>query len=216
MGLWHDGTSLLSTLSANIEAISAGATGLVALGALARRLVWRPTKELVAKFTRLIETNEAQNEALNWISAELRPNGGSSLRDAIMRIEGRVASAEGKVHALFAEMNVAAFEADANGACTYVTPAWSKLTGIQVHEALGNGWLNGVYPSEQESVFAAWQAAIQQHRPFNHTFRVGQFDEYVRVTATSRIIYTNHKISGFIGVLAPTDKLDTIEVVPCP
>ena len=194
--------------SKNIEAIGAIASGSVGAVMFIHKYVWKPVREFSDRFRKLVETNDQQQALLTWIQAEMKPNGGSSLRDAIGRIETRGAASETKINLVFAQLSVAAFETDVNGKCLFVTDAWSRLTGIPHLEALGHGWINGIHPEDRDRVFEEWDHSVKQTRPFSLTYRVGQPGHYTWVNGVSRVVCVAHKPAGYVGILSPVDPLE--------
>lgn len=100
---------------------------------------------------------------LDEVMAQLLPNGGGSMRDAINRIESRLT-------AVMDEDSSAMFEADASGLCIYANPSMLRLTQRTMDQLKGNGWYNIVDPMDRESVRAEWTAAIEEKRSFEAVF----------------------------------------------
>lgn len=94
-----------------IAAIAAGVAGLLYLLRLARRAI-RGGRRAVVTVTRLgdallgdPETGKlGMPERLDRIEAELHPNGGSSMRDAINRVEEGQKAADGRLASLEARL----------------------------------------------------------------------------------------------------------------
>ncbi|HWB92711.1 MAG TPA: PAS domain S-box protein [Puia sp.] len=59
---------------------------------------------------------------------------------------------------------VGIFHTDAAGLTTYVNPRWCQITGIPPEKALGNGWLEAVYPADRERLFLEWDNATRDQR----------------------------------------------------
>jgi PAS domain S-box-containing protein len=51
------------------------------------------------------------------------------------------------------------WQADAQGANTYVSRRWSEITGISAQDALNTGWSDGVHPDDRNRVYKGWVAA---------------------------------------------------------
>lgn len=64
------------------------------------------------------------------------------------------------------------FEADRNGRYTWVNRAWCRLTGMDVAQALGYGWLNGVHEDDRDRVGMAWERAMEQERIYEGRYRL--------------------------------------------
>ena len=94
-----------ATIADSKDLIVAIAAALVALG-----IIWRYIVRPVVHGTRSAwRTIEDVGEAVAFVKAEMKPNGGSSMRDAINRIEAKVDNHEQRLAAL--EVALAALEA---------------------------------------------------------------------------------------------------------
>ena len=119
-----------------------------------------------------------QNAAkLDAVLKELKPNGGSSLRDSLNRVESNLRALAEEMAFLKKRsetrderMDVASFLTNQKGECIQVSKSYLKLCGLSEDEVLGHGWENVVLPSERETVVKEWNAAIEQKRDFHLTF----------------------------------------------
>jgi PAS domain S-box-containing protein len=139
-------------------------------------------------------------EDINFIKESLSPNGGSSLRDSVDRIEGQVMKADTK-HKLLAEvLNMGVFEADRDGMFQSVNKEWSEMSALSPMESKGNGWIRGVSEGDREKVYAEWKACVEQERDFYMKFRLNK--ELVRGHA---IVIKDVKgnVVNYIGSVTP-------------
>jgi len=86
-GLWDEGAT-------TIILVAAGLTALLVVLRLIRKAtlwVWRGVKEAKDLFDRV-------EKAIQNVEAQLYPNGGASLRDAVDQIQGRLATIESAVN----------------------------------------------------------------------------------------------------------------------
>jgi PAS domain S-box-containing protein len=65
------------------------------------------------------------------------------------------------------------FEADPSGAVTYLSAAWTRLTGRSMEEGLGEGWADFLHPDDRAQVTAIWAEAVRcgELRMSRHRFR---------------------------------------------
>lgn len=63
------------------------------------------------------------------------------------------------------------FLADEAGNCTYINKVWSELSGLRLRQALGDGWLAGVYPEDRALVEAAWRRFVGGSESFKLEYR---------------------------------------------
>jgi len=117
----------------------------------------------------------ARAEALaREVLAELRPNGGMSLRDAVMRVEDRQIRFQARMGFLLRDATeaVATFETNAEGLCTWVSPAYAKLCGRPAADLMGWGWVIAIHDDDIETVRQEWRLAVEERRPFERHMRI--------------------------------------------
>jgi hypothetical protein len=107
------------------DALVGIAAGLVALGIIWRYIV-RPAWHAVANG---IKTAARVEKAVVTIEAEFKPNGGSSLRDAVNRIEAKVDNHEQRLAAL--EAALAALEAKLREPVISSTTTTTKIKTVE-------------------------------------------------------------------------------------
>src|SRR5258708_28257564 len=56
--------------------------------------------------------------------------------------------------ALLAESPIGIYEQDLDGRCTFVNPAFQRIMGLTVDEALGFGWCRVVHPEDLDTLTA--------------------------------------------------------------
>ena len=87
-------------------------------------------------------------------------------------------TSECKLHSctLASVLPVGIFYTDVAGHYLSVNEYWCKIAGITAAEAEGNGWVQVLYPDDQERVFAEWYRAAQEQIPFRSEYRVQRPD----------------------------------------
>lgn len=104
---------------------------------------------------------------------EVLPNGGSSISDAVHRLEAQVHLSAERQWVVLADHEHGYFEADPDGKYVRVNRRWSDLTELSPEDTLGEGWVLGVVEEDRDRVLTAWTRAIEQKRGFSLSFRVG-------------------------------------------
>ncbi len=61
--------------------------------------------------------------------------------------------------------------ADEGGACFSVNECWKEMTGLKLHEAIGDRWLSAVHPEDRESVIHDWNRFKRGEFPFEREYR---------------------------------------------
>lgn len=109
---------------------------------------------------------------LNRAIAELSPNGGSSIKDAINRIDTRGEVTSARTLAIQDTSPIPVYECDPNGSNRYVNHALCELFGLDAAEMRGNGWLEGIEPEDRQSAFEVWHQAVVNNVPYEHEYVV--------------------------------------------
>ena len=113
---------------------------------------------------------------ISFIAAELKTNGGSSLRDSVISTEETL----GRIEAMTwsnneiqrARMDNDAemiFITDKEGHCTWINRSYARHTGRAFKEVEGSGWINAIHPDHRASVVKAWYSAARHDREFEKT-----------------------------------------------
>ncbi len=137
------------------------------------------------------------------ILVELKTNGGTSLKDAVNRIEERQVRQDGRFNLLLAMDDAdAMFETDRNGLFTWVSPAHQRLTGRPIEEVLGWGWIAAVHDDDIDHVRQNWKAAVDEQRGFSMRFRIVRLGgDVVSVHATANTLKAGLVVIGWAGTV---------------
>jgi PAS domain S-box-containing protein len=87
------------------------------------------------------------------------------------RADQALAASEARFRTLAESAPVGIFQTDAAGACVYVNSRWMELAGMQLHEAMSEGWARGLHPDDRAAVHQAWHEAAAARRPFSMEYR---------------------------------------------
>lgn len=150
---------------------------------------------------------------LRTIASQFKPNGGSSMRDAIDAINRELLFNRTARTFLFDITQYCGFETDAYGANTMVTQAYIDYVGRPPEQLQGMNWLNMV-PLEYEGVMwrarvrAEITAALEDKRRYRirhplYVLRDGiEHVEWVDVMADP-VVAEQNKLLGAVGVFSP-------------
>lgn len=137
------------------------------------------------------------------ILAELKTNGGASLRDAIMRVENGQAQDRGLIRLVIAQdHSIAAFTMDHEGQCDWISLGHQKLTGRPFDEVQKTGWLSFVRDEEREHVASNWRSAVDGGYSFSTRFHVVRSDgTSILVHGIANPLTTGRGVVGWAGLL---------------
>lgn len=57
------------------------------------------------------------------------------------------------------------------GKCFYINKRWTEMTGLTFEEALGDGWLSGMYHEDRRSILSAWNKMVKSQGNWGFEFR---------------------------------------------
>lgn len=146
------------------------------------------------------------------IKLQLRTNGGTSLKDAVNRIEKKLGEVRSDISILkgreSARMYLDAqptFECDANGYATALNKSLLTILGLEIDEAIGYGWLKAVKPIDQDRVMREWEASVRNGREFSsyYTFVNATTHKENKVHGRARIERNKEDIIFIIGTCEP-------------
>lgn len=140
-----------------------------------------------------IQNSERMQDALSKLDRVLKevlPNGGSSLRDSINRVEKNIKLIESNVnvigdkvdsledtHRISLNMQQIAFWISGKqGEITYASPSMCKLVKRVESEMLGNGWISCISHEDTRRISEAWENSVIENRTFDeiYTFTSGE------------------------------------------
>lgn len=158
---------------------------------------------------------DAVAKALQDIRAQLQSNGGTSIRDAVMRTEQRVMGLSREVrhlrvtHDLFTEsMNFPAFRADADGKTVWMNRVLKLIAGItDDNDALGMAWLSLVHPDDRDKVRDHWLKAVEERREYSDKYRVvtRPYGKVITIASLAKPIRTEGTLTGWSGTFRILD-----------
>jgi PAS domain S-box-containing protein len=109
-------------------------------------------------------------ERLDQIMAEFAPNGGSSLKDQMNRLESDMALANERQRARMLDTPEMIFETDEHGHCVWVNRTYANAVQRGLVDLLGYGWVNGIALPYREKVVSEWYKSVEEDREFEMEF----------------------------------------------
>lgn len=147
-------------------------------------------------------------DAVELVRKELRPNGGTSLRDianetatGLERVEVRQLVHEARHGALVADLGIGEWQADLNGRVTKVNRAFCRLFGRPAEDLIGMGWEPQIHPDDRARVVDEWLQSVREQREAVFDFRiVRDGGEVVECRGQSFILRDRKdQAAGFMG-----------------
>lgn len=155
-----------------------------------------------------IKAVEGMKSILDSILAEMKPDHGHSLKDAVIRLEAAVGAIQSEVRHIRASAEMASdsagallWRADKNGKVLWVSKAIKEHLGeVNDSSFLGWSWLNLIHHDDRERVRERWEEAIEDQSEVVDEYRaVGQGGFIYHVAAYARPVMVNGQVDGWQG-----------------
>lgn len=170
---------------------------------------YRALAQTLVHIAQFSEVVTALKKDLAEIRAELRPNGGTSLRDVVDTMALELTRNGGIQRRLLNASSVPQFHCDALGEYYFVNEAYLELVGRDYDEVMDLNWLNCIAIEARETVEEVWNHCVRDKRIFEMPF------DYVQPTGkripvlcrAEPVFDRNQKVVMWIGsiyVKSPT------------
>lgn len=167
--------------------------------------VWRPAAQRRAQRHARDARIDQMLEHVELIRLAVGPNGGKSILDRVIQIQGtvRIAAARQALLSDFVEHPL--FEADIEGSYTRINVAFERLSGYSNAEVRGMGWKNLVHEGDRERVSKEWGHAVKDRRMFRTVCRLitkTNLIHKVEMIARPAIDDSNQMVTTWMGAVA--------------
>lgn len=150
----------------------------------------------------MVNSFECIQQKLDSLVAELRPNGGKSLRDLVEKINENTTYNREYVRATLDNDIQMIYETDPKGEYVWVNDTYGRYTGKQEHDLLGYGWMSTIPSDERHRVRTEWESCIEEHRDFSLEYEVvSAVGDKLKVLSTARPIKITGNIKGYYGTI---------------
>jgi PAS domain S-box-containing protein len=161
---------------------------------------------------RTIDVYDAERSA--WYENHIYPSAEGIIvifRDVTerRRADEKVRESEVRFRELADSMPQIVWTAGADGSVDYYNRQFSTYTGMSVEDAIGDGWLAGVYPEDQARTVEAWQRAVQSGEQCECEHRVRRADGSYRWLLSRGVRYkgADSKVVRWYGSATDIDDL---------
>lgn len=167
---------------------------------LQRRQRLTADREERAQFRSVVQMMPSIMSTLDDIKKEVKPNGGSSLRDSIDRIESLQSKHNLINTAQLSVSNVAYWESDNKGRFVVVSQAFCRLLAVSESEIKGSNWATMLHKEDKANVLREWADCIKFERSFSMEFRfVRPNKSVVKVEAKAYPLINKGQMIGIWG-----------------
>lgn len=148
--------------------------GAVAAAVTAITVIYRsiaPKVRAVREMVKWIMSDESDHKIIIGMIEDIKhmvsPDDGTSIPDALSRIEHSVMFQGARQQATLHMNGSPVFESDETGKVTFVNAAYKRFFGVAGQNALGMGWVNVIDPGERGEVVQKWFSAVREKRTFD-------------------------------------------------
>ena len=120
---------------------------------------------------------------LQAIKKEFKTNGGSSLKDDIVRLSDGMKEVNIRLDGITVEqrinreiMEVANWESNSEGQVTYVSTALCEIIGCTQMDLLHNSWIGFVDAADRKRVVTEWRESIENASEYNCIYNFRKTD----------------------------------------
>lgn len=147
-------------------------------------------------------------KVIEQISNEFVPNGGSSVKDALNRIEARQIMSEQRHRLMVMDTPYCVFEADEDGEYHTVNRSYCRWTGKSTTELHGMGWVNTIDLEWRDHVMTEWNHALKDEREFSLNYRITDAEgNSIPVHCTAFPLYNHHdSLAGWGGIISKIEE----------
>jgi len=139
---------------------------------------------------------------IQYISAELSPNGGKSVFDMISRIDKRQVFTEHRERAVLQESNTGMFELNKEGDCVWANKAFMTLTQRPFEDLKARGWENTISDEDIERITVEWNLARQAKRDFEGEYSIDREIDFVNVRCRATVVKNSAgEVLGWFGIV---------------
>jgi len=149
----------------------------------------------------------SMTDKIDLIFEEMIPNGGTSIKDKVDKINSKIDYLGERQRALLSDSDLAHCEMDSEGKCTWINRAYTRLVERIPSEILGHGWHNCIAQKEREHVLKAWFDSVEEDRELsiNFNFETPNGDLKPVRGISYKMATPEGETIGFVGVLRSLD-----------
>ena len=132
--------------------------------------------------------------------------------------EAKIADSELLFRTLIKTAPVGIFETDATGSTIFVNDTWLKYTGMKFEEAMGDGWMEAVHPTDREWLLKGWYSKTESREISTSEYRILDKDGNQRWVSGKAVPVKNMEgiITSYIGIItditvSKTSELELLE-----
>ncbi len=164
----------------------------------------KPMFDILSKRYQHLNAIPSIQENLKIIADQLVPNGGSSLRDAVDRLEANQVLMGRKQGIMLETGRIMILTMDPGGSVVDVSEPLCDMLDRNKEDLLGNNWISAVHPDDRLELEEQWNSAIDARRNMDTSFRFmvdGERECVGVVMKASALPAVKNKSNGYLAVI---------------
>lgn len=176
---------------------------IISVGALITALVVIFNRAIRPIFFKILGIGTLASD-LSFIVKEFKPNGGSSLRDVVNRIQIAQEKKTLLLYTLLLDYEHGIFECDAAGICIWANLKMNQVAGTNM---LGADWIGAIAPQQRNEFRAEWLASLVDKRTLvSNVEFVHEDGDRVKVNCKIRPMRgASGEVIGWLGTCVPVN-----------
>lgn len=139
------------------------------------------------------------------LEAQLKPNGGGSIKDDLLNIKERLGYIENLVSVQMEDDAHGVFICDSQGSCSYLNRTYCRMLGVTKEELTGQSWRTFVPHSVASDYEALWKEAFSSNREISTDIPLQKADgkvlcAHISIFPLSRTTDKNRRFLGKIKI----------------
>ncbi len=115
------------------------------------------------------------------------------------RAEQAARQSEERFRLLASHAPVGIFLSDERGGCIFVNDEWSRMAGLSLEQAQGEGWVQAVHPDDRQRVLTGWHQAVATGAASNTEFRFLRPDDSIVWLHGNAVLIEDGPTRSYLG-----------------
>lgn len=128
--------------------------------------------QIPAKIDEIFSNQQSIVDRVSKIEKELTHNGGTSIKDAIKRIEDKMLKHDAYIKLRMHLEHSPSFECDLSGDVVWINRSYTEVFGLSISDIKGKRWLATIHYDDKEEVIQEYERILHDKRSGELKFRV--------------------------------------------
>ncbi|WP_047418657.1 PAS domain S-box protein [Cellulophaga sp. Hel_I_12] len=119
----------------------------------------------------------------------------------LLKAKEKAEKSDAQFKAYTEQSPIAIYTTNIDGDCVYANETWLQMTGMNIKEVLGKGWINALHPDDLVDVGNNWYTSIKSNGKWAYEYRfVNKEGKVTWVKGTAKELFNEKKeLVGYLG-----------------